>query len=143
MAARWKLGKALAGVTRAQGNNQYGSRAETTKRSYRDFLTSLRLDLKLALHAQRIGAMPDEEMARAFQQARSEARLLHYGELTAGATMAQAVCIVCPSMLDVSSALVRFEIFAEKKNGARPERFPENIFWKIERGWGRGRIELI
>ena len=31
--------------------------------------------------AQRIGAMPDEEMARAFEQARGEARLLHYNEL--------------------------------------------------------------
>jgi hypothetical protein len=51
MKARWKMGAALAKVTRALGNNQYGSRAEPTKRSYRDFLVSLRLDLKLALHA--------------------------------------------------------------------------------------------
>jgi hypothetical protein len=82
MAARWKLGKALAAVQRARGNNQYASRSATSEhRGYRALLESLKLDIKLGLMAQRIGCMPDEEMAAAFGQAKAEARLLHYGEL--------------------------------------------------------------
>jgi hypothetical protein len=44
-------------------------------------LKTIGLDETVARKAQRIGCMPDEEMARAFDQARSEARLLHYSEL--------------------------------------------------------------
>ena len=44
-------------------------------------LESLKLDIKLGLMAQRIGCMPDEAMAAAFEQAKAEARLLHYSEL--------------------------------------------------------------
>ena len=44
-------------------------------------LKSIGLDETVARKAQRIGCMPDEEMARAFEQAKAEARLLHYNEL--------------------------------------------------------------
>jgi hypothetical protein len=32
---------------------------------------------------------------------------------------------------------------AKEDIGKKPARFPENIFWKIGRGWGGWRIELI
>jgi hypothetical protein len=80
MAARWKLGKALAAVERGNGPGR-GQKMSPGETSFRKLLMELDLDKSVAMKAQRIGAMPDEEMARAFEQARSEARLLHYSEL--------------------------------------------------------------
>jgi hypothetical protein len=44
-------------------------------------IKAIGLDKNRAQEAQRIGAMPDNELAKAFALARKEARLLHYGEL--------------------------------------------------------------
>jgi hypothetical protein len=75
MAARWKLGKALAAVDWARQKDVL--RLDI----FRKLLTELDLGKNVAMEAQRIGAMPDEEMARACAKAWAEARLLHYGEL--------------------------------------------------------------
>jgi hypothetical protein len=74
MAARWKLGKALAKVERAQGDR-------TSERGFTKFIAELGLTKPTARDAERLGCMPDEEMARLFEEARKEQRLLHYGEL--------------------------------------------------------------
>lgn len=79
MAARWKLGKALAQVERLPGGR--GKNTSGDQKSFSGLLKALDLDKSAAMEAQRIGCMPDEEMARAFDQARSEARLPHYSEL--------------------------------------------------------------
>jgi hypothetical protein len=77
MAARWKLGKALAAVERNQGKRtDLTSRPEAAK--LKGLLKTIGLDEKTARKAQRIGAMPDEEMARAFEQARSPPAARHY-----------------------------------------------------------------
>jgi hypothetical protein len=84
MAERWKLGKALAAVERGERwpkKEERTGRANRTTGFWKWTKETLRLDTTVTVGAQRIGAMPDEEMARAFEQARSEARLLHYGEL--------------------------------------------------------------
>jgi carbamate kinase len=75
MAARWKLGKALAAVKRGNGPGR-GQKMSGGQTSFRKLLTELDLDKDVAMKAQRIGAMPDEEMARAFEQARGEAKML-------------------------------------------------------------------
>jgi hypothetical protein len=61
MAARWKLGKTLAKVERRQGDR-------TSEGSFTKFIADLGLTKPTAMEAQRIGCMPDEEMARAFEQ---------------------------------------------------------------------------
>jgi hypothetical protein len=80
MVARWKLGRALAAV-----EPNPGKRTDLTSQPrdarLKGLLKTIGLDETVARKAQRIGCMPGEEMARAFEQARSEARLLHYGEL--------------------------------------------------------------
>ena len=78
MAARWKLGRALAKIDRAQGNR-------TSERGFTKFITDLGLTKPTAQEAQRIGCLPDEEMARIFEEARNEVRLLHHGELVKAA----------------------------------------------------------
>jgi hypothetical protein len=80
MAARWKLGKALAAVERGKPG-PVGKDNRVAHAYLKTLLAELKLDKTVARDAQRIGCMPDEEMARAFEQARSEATLLHYGEL--------------------------------------------------------------
>jgi hypothetical protein len=80
MAARWKLGKALAQVERTPGKRT-NLTSQPKDARLKGLLKAIGLDETVARKAQRIGAMPDEEMARAFEQARSEARLLHYSEL--------------------------------------------------------------
>ncbi|MFK4727125.1 N6-adenosine-specific RNA methylase IME4 [Bradyrhizobium niftali] len=74
MVARWKLGRALVGVTRAQGER-------TSERSFTKFLGELGLVKPTAIEAQRIGSLPDEQMAALFEVAKKEQRLLHYSEL--------------------------------------------------------------
>jgi hypothetical protein len=66
MAARWKLGRALAKVERATAPGK-GKMALTSLTS---LLQKLSLTKPIALEAQRIGCMPDEEMARLFEEAR-------------------------------------------------------------------------
>jgi hypothetical protein len=74
MAARWKLGRALAAVQRGE---RWPKNEPTGAASTRGFWNwakeTLHLDSTVAVGAQRIGCMPDEEMARAFEQARSAA----------------------------------------------------------------------
>jgi hypothetical protein len=73
MAARWKLGRALAAVQRGQweGPTPKGSRG-FWKWSHE----TLGLHDNVTIGAQRIGCMPDEETLRAFEQARSQAAAL-------------------------------------------------------------------
>jgi hypothetical protein len=67
MKPRWKLGQALAKVERGQGaRSDLTSSGGQTKLSFRAFLTDLGLDKSVAVEAQRIGTMPDEELACAF-----------------------------------------------------------------------------
>jgi hypothetical protein len=80
MAARWKLGKALAQVERGRPG-PVGKDTSAQRTYLKDLLREIDLAKTVAMEAQRIGCMPDEEMARAFEQARGEARLLHYSEL--------------------------------------------------------------
>ena len=60
MVARWKLGRALAKVER--GKPFPGSATMSGEQTrFRDLLKKLDLDKSLAMEAQRIGCMPDEE----------------------------------------------------------------------------------
>jgi hypothetical protein len=66
MAARWKLGRALAAVERNRGKRtDLTSRPEAAK--LKGLLKAIGLDEKVARKAQRIGCMPDEEMASVFE----------------------------------------------------------------------------
>jgi len=77
MKARWKLGAALAKVERAT----HPGKGKVASASLTSLLTRLTLDRQTAMEAQRIGTMPDEELEKAYDKARREARLLHYEEL--------------------------------------------------------------
>jgi hypothetical protein len=79
MAARWKLGKALAAVERKPGYEPRSSPRE--KKLFAALLKTIGLDKTLGMKAQRIGAMPNDELAKAFDEARKAERLLHYSEL--------------------------------------------------------------
>jgi N6-adenosine-specific RNA methylase IME4 len=78
MRARWKLGRVLAAVERAS-TGPAGDRVRLS--GLTQLLQSLGLTKPTALAAQRIGTMPDEELAKAFAEAREASRLLHYAEL--------------------------------------------------------------
>jgi hypothetical protein len=82
MAARWKLGKALKACERApEGGDQ---RTTTTGRKsgfWRWVKETLGMEASRVVEAQRIGCMPDEEMAELFEVARKEGRLLHYSDM--------------------------------------------------------------
>ena len=84
MAARWKLGRALAQVERGAGPGR-GKKVSGDQTSFRDLLRSIDLDKNVAMEAQRIGCLPDKEMPRIFDEARSEGRLLYYSELVKAA----------------------------------------------------------
>jgi N6-adenosine-specific RNA methylase IME4 len=77
MTARWKLGRALAMVERAA----HPGKGKVASSGLTSLLQSLDLTKQTAQAAQRIGAMPDDELHKAFAAARAEARLTYYGEL--------------------------------------------------------------
>jgi N6-adenosine-specific RNA methylase IME4 len=80
MRARWKLGRALADVDRGQG-----ARTDITsgaiRPKFKTFISGIGLKDTAAKEAQRIGAMPDDELARAFEEARKRDDLLTYTDL--------------------------------------------------------------
>jgi hypothetical protein len=78
MKARWKLGAALAAVERIHGARP---KLSSPRENFAKFLKTIGLDNTLGMKAQRIGAMPNDELAKAFDEARKAERLLHYGEL--------------------------------------------------------------
>jgi hypothetical protein len=87
MKARWKLGGALAKVERApEGGDRRTTGKQVTSGFWRWTKEVLALSKPIAVEAQRIGTMPDEELAKLYEQARKEARLLHYGEMIAGSS---------------------------------------------------------
>jgi hypothetical protein len=57
MRARWRLGQLLAAIERAPGPGR-GKKMLTVSTSFRALLAKLELDSAVALHAQRIGALP-------------------------------------------------------------------------------------
>jgi hypothetical protein len=79
MMARWKLGGALAKMDRS---NWVGPSMRGAQRGFwRWAQEELGLHSTVAVAAQRIGTMPDDELAKAFDEARKAERLLHYSEL--------------------------------------------------------------
>jgi hypothetical protein len=80
--ARWMLGRALAAVEREP---EGGDRRTTIRKVSSGFWKWTKE--KLGLHPetvtddQRINKMPVDELEKAYDKARREARLLHYGEL--------------------------------------------------------------
>lgn len=74
MRARWKLGQLLAEVERAQvpgtGRGHKGEkRVLTPSTSFRGLLSDLSLDPAIALRAQRIGTLPEDELDKALAEA--------------------------------------------------------------------------
>jgi hypothetical protein len=65
MAARWKLGRALSAVERGAGPGR-GKKEGGPRPSFKTYISGLELKETSAKEAQRIGCMPDEEMAHAF-----------------------------------------------------------------------------
>jgi hypothetical protein len=80
MLARWKLGRALAMVERAAGPGR-GKKVLTGSTSFRALLGSLGLDPSTSLAAQRIGALPENELVEAYAKWRERGELLHYADL--------------------------------------------------------------
>jgi N6-adenosine-specific RNA methylase IME4 len=74
MRARWKLGRALAKVSRAQGER-------TSVSSFTKFIGDLGLTKPVAIEAQRIGTLPEDKLTKAFEQWRQRPDLLHYSDL--------------------------------------------------------------
>lgn len=86
MGARWKLGRALAQHIRLSVRGPAREKEGVTALpSFAALIQRLDLTKPVVVAAQRIGCMPDEEMAALFEEARREARLLHYGELVRAA----------------------------------------------------------
>jgi hypothetical protein len=82
MKARCKFGGALAVVERGRGARTDITLGTPRPKSYfKEFIRQLDLSRKSAKQAQRLGAMPDDELAKACEVARAEGHLLHYGEL--------------------------------------------------------------
>jgi hypothetical protein len=77
MRARWKLGSALAVVERAT----HPGKGKLASASLTSLLTRLALNRQTALEAQRIAALPDEVLAKAFALWRQRNDLLHYTDL--------------------------------------------------------------
>jgi hypothetical protein len=73
MKERWKVGGALAATERKPG--PHSSLGE--KKSFATFLKTIGFDKTLGMKAQRISAMPNDELAKAFDDARKAERLLH------------------------------------------------------------------
>ncbi len=69
MRARWKLGRALAKEDRCPGPGR-GKKGVTGLPSFKAFLQKLGLSKPTAVEAQRIGALPDDELEKAFAEAR-------------------------------------------------------------------------
>jgi hypothetical protein len=80
MRARWKLGRALAEVERRQGKRNDPT-SSTRLTNFGSFLEKLGLTRQTAVDVQRLGTMPDDELAKACADARKAERLLHYNEL--------------------------------------------------------------
>jgi hypothetical protein len=76
--ARWKLGGALAAVERIHGARP---KLSSPRENFARFLKTIGLDKTLGMKAQRIGAMPDDELAKACEVARAEGSLLRYANL--------------------------------------------------------------
>src|SRR6516165_7535742 len=76
MRARWKLGRALREVERAQGQR-------TSLSGLTRLLSELDLTKPTALAAQRIGALPEPVLLRSFEEwrEREPPELLHYADL--------------------------------------------------------------
>jgi N6-adenosine-specific RNA methylase IME4 len=79
MRARWKLGRALKAVERTAGPGR--GKVEKTLSGFTSFLKDLGLTKPTALEAQRIGAMPEDKLIKAFEQWRQRPDLLHYSDL--------------------------------------------------------------
>jgi hypothetical protein len=82
MRARWKLGRALADVDRGHGPGR-GKKMLSASTSFRAFLNSLnpKLDVRTALEAQRIGALPENELEKAFAAWHQRDDFLTYADL--------------------------------------------------------------
>jgi N6-adenosine-specific RNA methylase IME4 len=80
MRARWCLGLALSSFVR--GTPFPGSATMSAGlTSFRAFLKELELDRQTAMEAQRIAALPDDVLTKAFEQWRNRPDLLHYTDL--------------------------------------------------------------
>jgi len=79
MRARWKLGSALKATERMPMGNPIG-RQPNSKSFWKWAEQALRMGREMIINSQRISAMPDDELAKLFDDARKEARLLHYNE---------------------------------------------------------------
>src|SRR5258706_15059270 len=78
MKARWKLGALLAETARQPGP---GRGKEKKLSGFTSFLKTIGLTKPTAQAAQRIGALPDAKLAKAFSDARIAGRLLHFNDL--------------------------------------------------------------
>jgi N6-adenosine-specific RNA methylase IME4 len=79
MRARWKLGRALAEVQRDSGPGR--GNIEKKLSGFTSFLADLGMTKPTAQAAQRIGTLPANELAKAFDQWRERGELLHYADL--------------------------------------------------------------
>jgi N6-adenosine-specific RNA methylase IME4 len=80
MRARWCLGQALASFVR--GTPFPGSATmSATQTRFRDYLKQIALDKTIAHEAQRIAALPNDVLAKTFEQWRRRDDLLHYADL--------------------------------------------------------------
>jgi hypothetical protein len=67
MRARWKLGQLLSKVERSAGPGR-GKKIPGLSESFLEFLKRLKLGWDTAQEAQRVGAMPEAELEKAFAE---------------------------------------------------------------------------
>jgi hypothetical protein len=77
MLARWKLGRALAKMERATAPGK----GKMALNSLTSFLDNIGLTKPTTLSAQRIGALPEDQLPKVYEQWRERGELLHYGDL--------------------------------------------------------------
>ena len=80
MRARWKLGQALANVEREAGPGR-GKKISSGLKSFMTFLKSLGTTPQTAMAAQRIGTLPEIDLAKALASAREQDVLTTYSSL--------------------------------------------------------------
>jgi N6-adenosine-specific RNA methylase IME4 len=79
--ARWRLGRALAEIERVRGGPGRGKKGTEQVGSFSGLLKQLKISVDTAIAAQRIGALPEDELRAAFAYARFREILLDFEEL--------------------------------------------------------------
>jgi hypothetical protein len=81
MRARWKLGGALKATERMPEGRPPKNTVQAVNSFWKWVKEQLALERATVVDAQRIGTMPDDELTKAYNEAREAGRLLHYNEL--------------------------------------------------------------